>query len=44
MATNSDKGDDATPTAEGWSDDDRKAAIEVERKCGISLVPDGVDD
>lgn len=29
---------------EEWSESDREAAIEVERKCGIALVPDGVDD
>lgn len=45
MATDSeDGGEDPEPAVDGWSDADREAAVAVERKCGIALVPDGVDD
>lgn len=27
-----------------WSEADTKAAREVERRCGIALVPDGIED
>lgn len=30
--------------ADVWSDAERAAAAAVERRCGISLVPDDVDD
>jgi hypothetical protein len=45
MATNSGGGDgDATGATDDWSDADREAAIAIEQRCGITLVPDGVDD
>jgi hypothetical protein len=45
MATNSEDGDsDPTGAPDKWSDADREAAIAIEQRCGITLVPDGVDD
>lgn len=45
MATNSENGgDDPESAVDGWSDADVEAARAVEEKCGIALVPDGVDD
>lgn len=45
MATNFENGeDDPSSTEDGWSDADREAAKAVKQKCGIALVPDGIDD
>lgn len=44
MATNSgDQGDDPVDV-DKWTQADRDAAKAVERRCGIALVPDGMDD
>lgn len=46
MATNAgDQGDDPDPVdVDKWTQADRDAAKAVERRCGIALVPDGIDD
>ena len=46
MATNAgDEGDDPDAVdIEEWSAADEAAARDVERRCGIALVPDGIDD
>lgn len=46
MATNAgDQGDDPDPVdADEWTRADQDAARDVERRCGIALVPDGIDD
>lgn len=46
MATNSkDQGEEPGPVdSDEWTQADQDAARSVERRCGIALVPDGVDD
>lgn len=46
MATETgDDGGSAVPDeGSDWSDADREAAVTVEQRCGIALLPDGVDD
>lgn len=42
--TGDDGGSDVTVDGSDWSEADRQAALAVEQKCGIALVPDGLDD
>lgn len=46
MATNSkDQGEEPEPVdSDEWSQADQDAAKHVEQRCGIALVPDGVDN
>ena len=46
MATNAgEQGDDPDPVdVTQWTEADQDAARQVERRCGIALVPDGMDD